>query len=155
MRTIYYTPIGAKYAPRKKKKCPQCSLEVGPRAYKCKDCGHIYNIQKGSSKRAAKKAGTLVKNWRDEVGEGDYIRAVAGTGPYFAAETEEISMGYHGLFKVRSKDKKGILAYPVGKNSESGMCYIYMGPIGESKLGTQLRPHKIRKVDPQFVGLHV
>jgi len=133
------------------KTCPKCGFVTGPRAYTCKECDYSYNIQKGASKRAKKKNGSTVDNWREEIVAGDYIKAVAGSGPYWAADDEQISMGYCGLFKVFRKDGTGILAYPVGKNSESGCCHIYMGPIGESSLGTQLRPHKIRKVDPQYI----
>jgi len=138
------------------KTCPKCSTRCGVRTHSCPQCHEIlYN----------KEAKLLTKNkFRDkpiklkkifvapkkiqwtELQPGDIIKVLNGTGPYQIINGERICMGYAGKFKVKELDDDGIYAYPV-KASESGHCYIYMGKEVLSKWGTNLSPHKIRKVN--------
>lgn len=104
------------------KSCPSCSTVTGPRAYACKNCGHIFAFR-AKSKEA--KNTKIIKdfNWRELV-KGDRIK-VAG-GPYYVSRGEFIPMGYRGRFLVESIDDKGIRAY--GLDKYQGFCHIYMGP---------------------------
>lgn len=147
--------------PRGKKTCgnPACGFETGPRSYHCPKCGYDFKVQVGITKKQAKvkKIRNGIKvNW-NELNSGDYIKVVAGSGPYWPRNepSEDGSMreplGYSGVFRVHQKKREGLLCYPIGKTRESGACFIYMGPEKQSTIGSILKSHKIRKVEPKYV----
>ncbi len=129
---------------RGQKTCKQCGTQTGPRSYNCPECGYSFNVQKGITKRNRKRRGVQV-NWR-ELQPGDFIRVLAGSGPYWPLpDGEREPMGYYGVFKVAHVHEDGLGCYPADKKN-SGFCFIYMGEKKQSKVGTTMVPHKIRKV---------
>ena len=128
------------------KTCPSCSTSTGPRAYACKQCGHIFAF-KPKSKEAKNTKIIRDFNWRELV-KGDRIR-VAG-GPYFVSRGEFIPMGYRGRFVVESIDEHGIKAW--GLDKHSGFCHIYMGPDWQNKeTGVWKIKHKMMKLKQKEV----
>lgn len=121
------------------KTCKDCGATTGPRAHNCPACGKAFTFKNDTV------AVDKTFNWR-HLENGDLIKVVSGSGPYYDGEEERIPMGYHGIFRVKYVDDKGIHAYPV-KARESGHCYIYMGDeVKESIGGLVQKPHKVRKV---------
>ena len=138
--------------PRGKKTCP-CGFVTGPRTFKCPECGQSFNIQKGITKKRGKRKGDVIEDWRD-LKSGDFIRVIAGSGPYWINEgtQERESLGYFGLFKVNRVEIDGLGCYPADKKNNSGFCYIYMGEAKKSPTGVSYkRAHKIRKVSSDYM----
>ena len=131
------------------KTCKSCGTTTGPRAFRCSQCNTSFNIQKGMARRNRGRAGEDVENWR-ELEKGDFIRAIAGSGPYWPCRDGDEPMGYHGLFRIRRVQRDGILCVAVCKRN-SGFCFLYMGDTMKSRAGSILRSHKIRKVDSKFI----
>ena len=134
---------------------PNCRMVTGPRTLRCKACNYDFNVNKGITKIAKGLHGKET-DWK-ELERGNYIKVISGTGPSWKLQYEkedgstEENLGYHGLFQVSKIFNDGLLCYPRGKNPETGACFIYMGPEKQSKVGTMLRPHKVRKVDSKYV----
>lgn len=135
--------------PRGLKTCENCGYQTGPRAFKCPKCGANYVVRRGITKRRRKRAGEKI-DWRT-LRDGDFIKVLRRGGPYWTLENgEQEPMGYFGYFQVAGIDGEGIKAYPADRHN-SGYCYIYMGKERRSPAGTTLAPHRVRKVDPQFI----
>ncbi len=156
--------------PRGKKKCPSCGTYTGPRAYNCPSCNYEF-ISRSTTpvtysaelsvehntippKPKKKKRKTVRRrrrktpeesniDWR-ELQPGDFIRTIAGVGPYWELEDGTTKfMGYTGKFMVKSLDSNGIHAYPADKKN-SGHCYIYMGDKKVGPCGIINVSHKIK-----------
>lgn len=135
--------------PRGQKICPKCNTATGPRSFACKSCGHEFRIQKGVTKINQGVKGKPIDDWRN-LQKDDYIRVIAGSGPYHETEKGREPMGYSGTFRVKFRDNEGIGAYPADKKN-SGFCYIYMGCSRPSKISGMLEPHRICKIDPKYM----
>lgn len=139
--------------PRGQKTCEKCGHMTGPRAFKCPDCGHSFNIQKGITKCRRKRNGSVIENWKD-LKPGDFIRVLAGSGPYWINDEtrERESLGYFGLFRIKRVEVNGLGCYPADKKNH-GFCFVYMGDTKKSTSKVSyMRAHKIRKVNPEYMG---
>lgn len=83
-----------------------------------------------------------IERWQD-LKPDQQIKIKMKGGPYYLSGEERINMGYYGFFQVVSVQDEGFLARPVGRNSDSGMCFIYMGPKKIGITGTHMEPHNI------------
>lgn len=123
------------------KSCPSCNTTTGPRAYVCKNCGHIFCF-KPKSKEAKNTKIIRDFNWRDLV-KGDRIRV--GGGPYYVCKGEFIPMGYRGRFVVETLDSNGILAW--GLDKHQGFCHIWMGgDVQNKETGVWKTKHRLMKL---------
>ena len=142
--------------PRGSKICKRCNGPNGARSFRCKHCGEEFTStiklsKYGGVSKAVKKVQSLGKPLSiNDIQAGDVIKVVSGSGPIYEDKTDDINMGYHGIFFVKHKDKSGLLSYPLSKNGESGACYIYMGEEKVSNNGTIMLPHKIVSVDEKL-----
>ena len=125
--------------PRGQKTCSKCGEATGPRSFVCPKCGQPFSFK---PKFLRPEKGQDIPDWR-KLRRGDEIKVIAGSGPIWETEDEDINMGYNGKFIVHGMDVDGLHAYPTGKTAESGHCYIYMAEPKQGKHGTQLKPHKI------------
>lgn len=135
--------------PKGKKTCPNCSSMVGPRAYVCKNCNHIFSFKVSNQEKRTMK---VIKNidWKD-LQKGDKIKV--GGGPYFFHDGELIPMGYRGKFIVEKIDDKGIQAWGLDKNA--GFAHIYMGPDYQNPdTGIWKVKHKLLKLKRKDHQLH-
>ena len=131
---------------RGQKTCPKCKEVNASRQRKCKFCSTIFVAKEIIGKDE-------VTDWKNLL-EGEYIKVIQGTGPYFISvkdsdesqEGERIYMGVTGVYKVAGIDEKGIRVYGTTiKNG--GLAFIYMGPKGHSDItGTYLQPYRIKRV---------
>jgi hypothetical protein len=127
--------------PKGKKTCPDCSNLVGPRAYVCKNCNHVFSFKISNKEKRTLK---VIKNidWK-HLEKGDKIKV--GGGPYFLHNGDLIPMGYRGKFIVEKVDDKGIQAWGMDKNA--GFAHIYMGPDYQNpETGVWKVKHKILKL---------
>lgn len=124
------------------KKCPNCFIDLRPRAKDC-ICGHKFPIKKKGYEEIPKG------EWRKlKAGDIFYIRK-SGLGPYFLTKTEgnypvgtKFLMGYRGQFKVMGLEKNGLRCY----SNKEACCFIYMGKTYEcEKTGIIQRRHKLWK----------
>ena len=123
------------------KSCPSCNTTTGPRAYVCKNCGHIFCF-KPKSKEAKNTKIIRDFNWKHLV-KGDRIRV--GGGPYYVCKGEFIPMGYRGRFVVESLDSNGVLAW--GLDKHQGFCHIWMGgDIQNKETGVWKTKHRLMKL---------
>lgn len=137
---------------RGQKLCEKCGHATGPRSFRCPECDHSFNVQKGVTKRRRKRKGEMIGNWK-ELKPGDFIRVLAGSGPYWVNDEtkERESLGYFGLFKIKRVEIDGLGCYPVDKKNH-GFCYIYMGETKPSASGISYkRAHRIRKVSSDYM----
>lgn len=127
------------------KKCPECSVMNGARAYQCKACDYAFPNKHGRIRYSKKP----VRDWR-ELKHGDCFRVVGGSGSYYESQEtgERIYMSSKGKYKVNRITGQGILAYGIGKNN-TGCEFIYMGSETKSKLCTNLynAPHKLIRIN--------
>ena len=122
------------------KLCEKCNRNVGVRTKTC-ECG--YNFVFTPSFLKPKKG--VEVDWK-ELKEGDEIKVMKGSyWPSDREDIEDVYMGYSGKYKVKEIQSDNILAYPSGKNTESGLCVIYCGEEYECKETSLIkRPHKVR-----------
>lgn len=130
--------------PRGLKTCSKCGSNTGPRAKTCSKCGQVFAFKLKEFRTVRGQA----VHWRT-LTYGDHFKVISGTGPYCIVqkdgEQERVPMGYAGIFKVSFIDPKGIGAYPIKANGESGLCFIYMGPDEDTDFLCR-RAHKIEKL---------
>lgn len=135
--------------PRGVKTCTGCGYQTGPRAFRCPSCDKSFDIQRGITKRQKKRKGEKV-DWT-KLEEGECIRVVSGSGPYWEPEEgERIPLGHKGYFRVKDVKDDGIVVRGM-TNKNSGYCFIYMGEKKVGVTGSIQRPHKIRKVKEAVV----
>ena len=110
---------------RGQKICEECGCVNGVRAYECKQCDHPFKMKKyrkGNKKKKVDDHMTL--------NEGDVIRVVGGSGPYYTNENgEKLYLTDRGKYLVNDVDKLGIHTH--GKH---GYSYLYMGKRCRSKV---------------------
>ena len=126
------------------KKCPECGVVNGARAYQCKECDYAF-----PNKYGRKRYNKPVSNW-NELKRGDCFRVVGGSGSYYESpETgERTYMSSKGKYKVHSITRDGIVAYGIGKNN-TGCQFIYMGVHKQSNLVDNMynSPHKLVRIN--------
>ena len=130
------------------KKCPECGVITGARAYQCKECDYAFPNKYGKIRYSKRP----VRDWRD-LKQGDCVRVVGGSGSYYVSpETgERTYMSSKGKYKVHSITRDGIVAYGIGKNN-TGCQFIYMGVHKQSNLCDNMynAPHKLVRInDPR------
>ena len=130
------------------KKCPECGVINGARAYQCKACDYAFPNKHGRIRYSKRP----VRDWRD-LKRGDCVRVVGGSGSYYESpETgERTYMSSKGKYKVDSVTSNGIVAYGIGKNN-TGCQFIYMGVHKQSNLVDNMynSPHKLVRInDPR------
>lgn len=123
---------------RGQKTCKGCGATTGPRTHACPSCGLAFVFKGEAVAPASEKV-----SWKT-LEEGEIIKVVSGSGPYFNGKEDKISMGYSGIFRVKYTDETGIHAYPV-KATESGHCFILMKST-KSVCGLVNQPHRIRRL---------
>ncbi len=127
-----------------------CGTICGVRTKICPVCQKSFQFIPSFMKKGIDEIGEI-DDWT-KLDKGDHIKIVKGTGPYcmitdkLTEERRPEYMGYSGKFEVHKLDSEGIHVYPLGKNSESGHCFILMVTKSKSKYGTILEPHKIIKL---------
>ena len=137
---------GKRKAPQKD--CLGCGVQCHARCSTCKSCGYeFYEKTKDKQKR-------LAKNWR-ELKQGDVIKSITGSGPYFLSRDrpgEKIMMGHKGKFEVVAIYDNGPKSCGIVGRQLSGrkvrasyVEYIYMGETYyNDDLSQHEEPHKIR-----------
>ena len=127
------------------KKCPECGVMNGARAYQCKECDYAFPNKYGKVRYSKRP----VRDWRD-LKRGDCVRVVGGSGSYYVSpETgERTYMSSKGKYKVHSITGDGIVAYGIGKNN-TGCEFIYMGIHKQSNLVDNMynSPHKLVRIN--------
>jgi len=127
------------------KKCPECGVINGARAYQCKACDYAFPNKHGRIRYSKRP----VRDWRD-LKRGDCVRVVGGSGSYYESpETgERTYMSSKGKYKVDSVTSNGIVAYGIGKNN-TGCQFIYMGVHKQSNLVDNMynSPHKLVRIN--------
>ena len=88
------------------KKCPECGVMNGARAYQCKECDYAFPNKYGKIRYSKRP----VRDWRD-LKQGDCVRVVGGSGSYYVSpETgERTYMSSKGKYKVHSITRDGIV----------------------------------------------
>ena len=129
------------------KKCPECGVINGARAYQCKECDYAF-----PNKYGRKRYNKPVSNW-SELKRGDCFRVVGGSGSYYVSPDtgERTYMSSKGKYIVNRITRDGILAYGIGKNN-TGCEFIYMGEHEKSQLCDNMynAPHKLIRInDPR------
>lgn len=140
---------------RGQKTCKNCQASTGPRAFKCPKCGQAFEFKSERVLSVPSAPGVVEKavDWKT-LQRGERFKVVAGSGPYWPAKkdvegAEDINMGYHGKFTVKSVLPNGILAYGNKQEGAWATCFIYMGETKESESGLMRAPHKILKLKPK------
>ena len=128
---------------RGRKICKVCGQPNGVRAAHCKNCGSPFVINKGSTIRK-----DLISDWT-ALSQGDRIRVIGGSGPYYESEGERHYTTSRGRYIVRSVTDKGInvVGDMTSKSADAGNSFLYMGPLQKSPLCNNLwrDAHKIVK----------
>lgn len=124
------------------KTCKNCSTKNGVRSHFCSNCKAEFPI-KNKHGIAIKKINKKIDDWKD-LKEGDCIRVLNGSGPYYNCGEEKNYVGHSGKFIVKSVDSKGIIAFGCSKNNH-GFAHIYMADAEQSPVVPNLirSPHKI------------
>ena len=126
---------------RGQKLCKTCNKINGARSHTCKHCDSTFH---SATVTKVKKKVTLVDNWK-ELQCGDIVKVAGRSGNYYVNSMgEKVYMSEHGIYKVMSVDKTGLVVY----RSEGGYGYIYMGPEIQSDLIDNMyrSPHTLIKV---------
>jgi ribosomal protein L40E len=125
---------------RGRKFCQKCQAANGPRAYFCKNCGNDFQVK---ATKKPKFIRVKIQDWK-ELKEGDCIRVISGSGPYYDRNGQRDPSGHSGKFIVKSIDSNGLMCYGCSKNNK-GFAYIYMGKKSRSNQIPNLirSPHKI------------
>ena len=127
------------------KKCPECSVINGARAYQCKSCDYAFPNKYGKVRYSKRP----VRDWR-ELKRGDCVRVVGGSGSYYESQDtgERTYMASKGKYRVDSLTGNGIVAYGIGKNN-TGCEFIYMGEHTKSPLCDNMykSPHKLIRIN--------
>lgn len=124
---------------RGRKFCEKCQTANGARAYECKNCGHQFNVKTKKRRRVKVK----INDWK-QLKEGDCIRVISGSGPYYDRNGQKDPLGHAGKFIVKSIDQNGLVCFGCSKNNR-GYAHIYMGEKANSlNIPNLIRaPHKI------------
>jgi hypothetical protein len=124
---------------RGRKFCPNCQSPNGARAYTCRNCEQEFNVNVKKRKTFRSK----IKDWK-QLKEGDCIRVISGSGPYYNRGDQKDCIGHAGKFIVKSIDQNGLLCFGCSKNNK-GFAHIYMGDKQMSSNVPNLirSPHKI------------
>lgn len=124
------------------KTCKNCQTENGARAHFCSKCQAEFPI-KNKHGFIVKKINKKIDDWK-ELKEGECIRVISGTGPYYDRNGYKDSVGHYGKFIVKWIDDNGIVCFGCSKNNQ-GFAHIYMGEVMQSPTVPSLirAPHKI------------
>lgn len=111
---------------RGRKACKECGVINGVRAYVCKHCGEEFKMKK--ARRRPHKV--PVKDFKT-LQEGDLIRVVGGSGPYYTSKEtgERTYLVDRGKYIVVEVDRSGVHV-----NGSNGSSYLYMGKTCPSDL---------------------
>lgn len=121
---------------RGQKRCGNCDIINGARAFQCKSCGHMFAMKKV---RRGKKKSRI--NDHTSLKKGDIIQVVGGTGPYYEDDAGvRHYLTERGKYTVDDTDDTGIKCW-----GPTGFDYLYMGETCRSKLLHNIikAPHKI------------
>lgn len=121
---------------RGQKICSECGTANGVRAYECKNCDYPFKMKKYRKGNKNKQIDDFMT-----LQEGDEIRVVGGSGPYYLRENgEKLYLTDRGKYIVKDVDDSGVHVH--GKH---GYSYLYMGKRCPSKVLDSITkaPHKI------------